>query len=137
MRWSRWFAGCVVLCLPQAGARADYDPPTFEQVVARSTDIVDADVVSLAEAGHARLKVRDRLKGDHAPTMITGVFLTCEPDNRDLGLKAGKRYVLCLRNDLLYEFSTAYEIRAGGGGVLECEYRDSRTEPAKAKDSHS
>ena len=58
------------LCVCLLWARpltADYDPPTFQEVVEGTTAIVDATVERLDEQGHPVLKIHSYFKGRNAP----------------------------------------------------------------------
>ncbi|MBI3462390.1 MAG: HEAT repeat domain-containing protein [Planctomycetes bacterium] len=124
----RYLATCSFLLvgvLP-ASAGADYDPPTFQEVVRKATAIVDATVEGFTEEGYARLTIHQHMKGKDAPTTIKRVWLTCIANRAPHTLlKAKARYVLCLHNDAIFEDSTANEVRIRDDAI-ECQFRDPR-----------
>jgi hypothetical protein len=115
----------VLACSTSRDVSADYDPPPFEAIAQGSTAIVDATVLELTSEGHAKLKIHRYLKGKEAPATLTGIFLTCDSRLPRI-LKAGTRYILCIRGSQLFEELTYYPIRERDGR-LECHYRDSRS----------
>ncbi|MBC7817914.1 MAG: hypothetical protein IAG10_13565 [Planctomycetaceae bacterium] len=120
-------AALFVVLMAAPNLRADYDPPTFEDLARDSTAIVDATVVSVSEEGHATLQIHKHLLGKEAPTLLVGIDLTCTPDRNLLKdfLRPNNRYVLCLRDNKVFESGARFHVRETDGKV-EYEYRDWR-----------
>jgi len=115
---------CLLWIRPLA---ADYDPPTFQQVVEGTTAIVDATVERLDDQGHPVLKIHRYFKGRNAPNTVRGICLACEGELPPHLLKPSQRFVICLWRDQLYEYRTLYPVREGPGGRLELWYQDARS----------
>ncbi len=120
----------LCLCIAVLSARqvcADYDPPTFQQIVEGSSAIVDATVERLDEEGHPVLKIHGYFKGRNASNTVRGVALSCVDELPSGRLNPSERVVICLWRDLLFEYATVYPVREGPGGELELTYQDARS----------
>ncbi len=108
-------------------ARADYMIGSFGVCLAQATHVVEADVTEITKERHARLQIARQLKGTNAPTLLIGTALSCthEPPGA-FGMKAGKRYIIMLRENRLFEETTFYAVTKhddGSAGSLVNEVR--------------
>jgi hypothetical protein len=108
-------------------ALADYALPTFSNSLASATHIVDAKVTEITKEQHARLAILKHLKGTNASTVLNGTSLSCfhQPPGR-LGMQLGKRYLILLRNSLLFEESSFFEITTNDLGQPGCNLSESQ-----------
>jgi len=111
----------VALTLTITSANADYVLGDFSYCLKSSTHVVDATVVETTAEGDVRLEIHQHVKGQDAPTLLTGVSLTCRGGEKpNVHLKTGKRYVIMLRGSKLYEGGLRYEVVNDKDGALGC-----------------
>lgn len=112
-----------LLTLAAPGARAEYVLGALDDILRDDVSIVDATVETITAEGFADLRIHECFKGD-PPTRIQHLALSCRgPYPVSAVLGEGKRYLLVLSGDDLYEGSLAWEILRSFDGELWCRYR--------------
>ena len=103
-------------------ATADYMIGSFPGSLGSATHVVEATVTEITKERHARLEIIRHLKGTNAQTLIVGTDLSCTggPPGA-FGMKAGKRYIIILRENRLFEETTFYEITKRDDGSTGCQ----------------
>jgi hypothetical protein len=107
----------VVVMVCALAANADYMIGSFGYSLGTATHVVEAKVTEITKAQHARLEITQYLKGTNAPRVIVGTALS--PGH--FGMRAGKRYIIMLSGNRLFEETTFYEISKGDDGTMGCQ----------------
>ena len=111
----------ILLCICSPG-KADYAMPSKSHALKSITSILDVEVTEITKEGYAKLKILGNWKsGKNVPSMIKGTHLSCTGGTPKMwGMKQGKRYVVLLIKDSLFEESSFFEVK-DEEGILKCK----------------
>lgn len=112
----RLFALCLPLLILAGPAHADYTAPPMPEMVRTATAVVDATLAGVDADGAVRLTVHATWAGT-APATITGIAYSCFGGTHGLRPHVGKRMLLLLKGDQLFEEQTFWPVRQGKLGL--------------------
>ena len=100
----------TLLCCFQL--KADYAMPTLPHSMKHITDILDVEVTDITKEGYAKIKILAKWKASKNPALIIkGTNLSCTGGTPKMwGMKKGKRYIVLLVKDNLFEERSWFEV---------------------------